>query len=764
MPVIWHISDLHFKSEDSTTAAAVDDKSRFPPAAIRRIVPDWPSVFLDVVTTYLKTPKALHPDAIVLSGDVTIQHAEAGFEKASEFLGKLLAIARLPARMAVVVPGNHDVDRAAFSIEGKADRTLRLFKSTFLAMGCTTPYSPEPFLRLPGLYVRPIDSCGFCGVPDYVRLHQAVDALQKEHIPPEQVARIMSRLQELFLEDAGLVDAHQIEVLLQDAAAHAEGSADESVRVAVLHHHLSSFPLPELKHYEPVVNAGYVKQKLSECGFDVVLHGHKHHGNLVFEQDLYVPKQKGVFYIGAPRLLDDTGKAAFVVARFDLPSDRRSVQVSLAHCNLQGPRRLDVLDITTAPVAASITASDSYFEDESAISGELYARALRASRIDILALRGRYLLTSDDRWFFKTFLARTERPWIRLLLLDTRTADATVLRFIERRARTQNEPLGQFVAEGPITLKYLQEMAYDTDTHGKACLKETVKVRLYDELPLWRMIRIDDVAFVNSLADEDRLSSSRGKHLPGYRVYNMGSEAHLFRGFLQTFERLWRKSEASTVELLRNHYFEIEEMKPAVDLLERSENPPEVKQHCVRTAERAIVIADMLLRRTPDLRIRSRALQQAALLHDIGRGCSNATVKTEKGEIDCHAIVGAQLVSDAGLREAAEIVRAHSLAGITPDEASKIGLPVTDGLLPVSLEAKILTVADKMEPGRETREKVISDFARSRQKELWYYQFCPGLKEATRHRFEGIFRELGELGLDFDSYSKYVAWEFPESY
>ena len=76
-----------------------------------------------------------------------------------------------------------------------------------------------------------------------------------------------------------------------------------------------------------------------------------------------------------------------------------------------------------------------------------------------------------------------------------------------------------------------------------------------------------------------------------------------------------------------------------------------------------------------------------ALLHDIGRSKTH-TVH--------HAVVGADIAKSAGLPDSVvSIIKRHVGGGITVKEAEKLGWP-EDVYVPVTLEEKIVSYADKL--------------------------------------------------------------------
>jgi len=121
----------------------------------------------------------------------------------------------------------------------------------------------------------------------------------------------------------------------------------------------------------------------------------------------------------------------------------------------------------------------------------------------------------------------------------------------------------------------------------------------------------------------------------------------------------------------------------------------------------------------------------AALLHDIGRSRSHG--------ID-HAVQGASILRERGIsKDVVEIVERHIGAGITADEAGRLGLPFKD-YLPGTLEQKVVSHADNLVSGYH-RQTSARHQASMRDK---------GLEEQAERAME-LHRELSELcGHDLD--------------
>lgn len=110
-----------------------------------------------------------------------------------------------------------------------------------------------------------------------------------------------------------------------------------------------------------------------------------------------------------------------------------------------------------------------------------------------------------------------------------------------------------------------------------------------------------------------------------------------------------------------------------------------VVRHCRKVAEAAKALADSFegLGRKLD----EHTVVAGALLHDIGRSRTQAVN---------HGLVGAELLEKEGVDgRVAQIVRCHVGAGLSPEEAKRVGLPDMD-FVPRTLEERIVCFADKM--------------------------------------------------------------------
>ncbi|MFW9940227.1 MAG: HDIG domain-containing metalloprotein [Promethearchaeota archaeon] len=132
----------------------------------------------------------------------------------------------------------------------------------------------------------------------------------------------------------------------------------------------------------------------------------------------------------------------------------------------------------------------------------------------------------------------------------------------------------------------------------------------------------------------------------------------------------------------------------AIDLLKKLKIPYSVRRHSEKVADKAIEIANKITK----VKVDKNLIEIGALLHDIGR------TKTHGFN---HALIGGKILRERGFSDKlAKICETHILGGLDIEDAKKLGLPEKN-YLPVSLEEKIICLADKHMAG--TREVTIKE-------------------------------------------------------
>ncbi|MFX1325901.1 MAG: HDIG domain-containing metalloprotein [Promethearchaeota archaeon] len=160
-----------------------------------------------------------------------------------------------------------------------------------------------------------------------------------------------------------------------------------------------------------------------------------------------------------------------------------------------------------------------------------------------------------------------------------------------------------------------------------------------------------------------------------------------------------------------------------IDLLKMLKIQPSVRRHSEKVAEKALEIAKRIKKVDIDINL----IEIGALLHDIGR------TKTHGFK---HALIGGKILRERGFSDKlAKICERHILGGLDKEDAKKFGLPEKD-YLPVSLEEKIICLADKHMAG--VREVSIKE-----RFDRWFQKY--GKSEIllkSKKRIEKIQEEL----------------------
>ena len=164
----------------------------------------------------------------------------------------------------------------------------------------------------------------------------------------------------------------------------------------------------------------------------------------------------------------------------------------------------------------------------------------------------------------------------------------------------------------------------------------------------------------------------------------------------------------------------------AFDLLKELKVPYNVRRHSLKVAEKALELAEQIKLREVDIDL----IEIGGLLHDIGR-CKTHGFK--------HALIGAKIIRERGLPERiARICETHILGGLDKEDAKQVDLPERD-FLPLSLEEKIICLADKFMAG--TKEVSIEQ-----RFEKWFNKYGKTqILTKAKERIENIQKEIEDL-------------------
>lgn len=131
------------------------------------------------------------------------------------------------------------------------------------------------------------------------------------------------------------------------------------------------------------------------------------------------------------------------------------------------------------------------------------------------------------------------------------------------------------------------------------------------------------------------------------------------------------------------------------------------RENVIRHAEAVSALAVEIAKacRKKGFEVDIQLVEIGGLLHDIGRAKTHSVH---------HAVIGAEIAKSLGLPEQVlSIIKRHVGGGITAEEARKLGWP-RDIYVPLTLEEKIVSYADKLVEGskRVPIETTIEELSR----------------------------------------------------
>ena len=171
-----------------------------------------------------------------------------------------------------------------------------------------------------------------------------------------------------------------------------------------------------------------------------------------------------------------------------------------------------------------------------------------------------------------------------------------------------------------------------------------------------------------------------------------------------------------------------------LELLKKLEVPYSVRRHSLQVADIAIDIANKIKRAKVDKKL----VEIGALLHDVGRSSTHGF---------SHAFMGGKILRERGFpEELARICERHILGGLDKEDAKSVGLPEKD-FYPVTLEEKIVCLADKLTvrsrhvPANESIIKSVNE-----RFQIWFNKYGKSkILLKGKERIEKIQKEIEDL-------------------
>lgn len=264
LPVLIHLSDLHFgvitKDGKSVSMHRFYDGENSQP-----LVKHLEDEFVATGSHFSFTPEQMH---LIVSGDLVYTGSEKEYEEAFQFFVDATAALRIDRRNVHVIPGNHDIswNLAKQHARYRFDPYLKFLAEFY---GADVFQQKYPLVSWPlSLTNRPA----------------AHDLLAVSHHPESNllIAGLNSCVYESEQHHYGFVGERQLRNVRRVMSS--LDVSPETVRVALIHHHLHPFP-ETLQDREggsiwvdvsTIRDAGLVERSLERLAFDIVLHGHKH--------------------------------------------------------------------------------------------------------------------------------------------------------------------------------------------------------------------------------------------------------------------------------------------------------------------------------------------------------------------------------------------------------------------------------------------------------------------------------------------------------
>lgn len=293
MALVLHLSDLHLTDSDPADVLSDDKAHTLSFEELQRRLTVIKDSLLALSTTLIDEQRTL--DAVVITGDVTVQGTAEGFGLVDSVLASLGAVAPVSERV-LIVPGNHDVRWATKPSSPERYEnflTLRPRFSTALIEGIDIDVEGNMLTASDPVIVGGdetyllvgINSSNHSGTVGQVNadLEPRLATLEDLARTDEGVALLLADWRRRGLYDMARVDRAQMIAAAQSLKVARESLAgrSEPLRIAALHHPIEPVTITEeIKTFDEMVNAGEFRNWLASNDIDVVLHGHKHDGRI----------------------------------------------------------------------------------------------------------------------------------------------------------------------------------------------------------------------------------------------------------------------------------------------------------------------------------------------------------------------------------------------------------------------------------------------------------------------------------------------------
>ncbi len=341
------------------------------------------------------------PDLLIASGDLTSHASIEQLRTAERFLRNALRLLQEKtagwrnqnrAPWIFVVPGNHDLDWSKpdnrEKISGFEEMADSLFQEGAVISAAYRDSEAPTYWDFGdeiNLFVYLLNSTSLGGTEDqalrtiYETLQRQFEAIESGKDSTNAAASALGKLEEAARRDPGFISPEDLSSMREVMGRVPSGR----LKVAVMHHNLTSVASDDLETFDAIINAGTVKSFLMRYGFDLVLHGHRHF--LHFEQERFLRHsagdqngQQGLFIIGGESFGCEE-KGPFLEMRIYNPTQ--------GHGQLLPTTLLEVREVKRS--------GDAYETAESPAFQEPIGRPLYSGMRNLLVSMGRLVHPSD---------------------------------------------------------------------------------------------------------------------------------------------------------------------------------------------------------------------------------------------------------------------------------------------------------------------------------------------------------------------------------
>lgn len=344
------ISDLHFNGKENIN---VDSKSNLfkeivDIAGIKPVTEFFNA--LRKVCIDNKSGNKNLPKAVIVAGDIVEKGGatKGEYEQAKNFLKDLAKKCEISDENIIIVPGNHDVN---WDSNKTGDNKFENF------INATNDFTAPEFINnniqarkvnlkiIDGvnielaLFVSPT----FSGYDDdsgtqilkeiakkiETQFYESIDDKAKEDLLNHLFDEKQEKKQKL---DIAVIGSNQRQFIHENF-----NKFDNSIKIAVLHHHLLPSSDIEVSSFESIIDSGKVLKDLVENKFDIAITGHKHHTDLV----QYKVNNSYIDVFSSPSLFHPVRSAYDGFTILDLYNHDSSHFATITTYNLEGRKMTD---------------------------------------------------------------------------------------------------------------------------------------------------------------------------------------------------------------------------------------------------------------------------------------------------------------------------------------------------------------------------------------------------------------------------------------